>query len=99
MASQSSNRSYSRETHKEPPLALRTHGDKGAKLLVNAQRTAKATSRQKPGRLLPEGGDSGDITIKHLQIQLDEMAHILVVKRLIKLAQALEGGSSENRIK
>ncbi|GFY95352.1 hypothetical protein Acr_10g0007370 [Actinidia rufa] len=54
------------ETQREPPLAVRTLGDKGAKLLANAQRMAKATSGHKSGWLLPDGGDSRDITIKCL---------------------------------
>ncbi|GFS40078.1 hypothetical protein Acr_00g0066580 [Actinidia rufa] len=99
MASQNSNCSGSRKTHREPPHALRTLGDKGAKLLVDAQRTAKAASNQKQGRLLLERGDSQDITIKCLQNQLAEMAQILVDNKLIKLAQAVEEGPSKDRTK
>ncbi|GFZ12789.1 hypothetical protein Acr_23g0011740 [Actinidia rufa] len=48
------------------PHIPRTPGDRGAKLLADAQRMAKATSKQTLGRLLPEGEDSRDITIKRL---------------------------------
>ena len=99
MALQSNNRSGSQEARREPPHAPRTLGDRGAKLLVDVQRMAKATSRQKPDPLLPEGGDSQDITIKRLQTQLAEMAQILVDNRLMKPAQAAEGGPSADRSK
>ena len=58
MASQSINHSDSQENQREAPHAPRTLGDRGAKLLVDAQKTGKATSRQKLGQLLLEGGDS-----------------------------------------
>ena len=60
--------------------------EKGAKILVNTQRTAKATSKQRPSRLLPKGGDNRDITIKRLQTQIAKMAQILVDNRLMKQA-------------
>ncbi|GFZ15804.1 hypothetical protein Acr_25g0002130 [Actinidia rufa] len=78
MALQDDNCSVSRQTRGEPPHVLRTPGDRGAKLLANAQRMAKATSKHRPGRLLLEGDDSRDITIKCLQAQLDKMTQIMI---------------------
>ena len=60
---------------------------------------AKATSRQRPGQLLPEIEDSRDITIKHLQNQLAKMAQILVDNKLMKPDQVAEGEPSEGRSK
>ncbi|GFZ11325.1 hypothetical protein Acr_22g0007230 [Actinidia rufa] len=74
-------------------------GDKGAKLLADAQRTTNATSRQRPVRLFLEGGDSWDITIKHLQNQLAEMAQLLVDNKLTKPAQVTKEGPSEGSSK
>ena len=73
MTALSNNHFGSQKIHTESPHAPRTPGDKGAKLLVDAQRAIKATSRKKPGRLLPKEGDNWDITIKHLQNQLAKM--------------------------
>ena len=87
MASQDDNYSGNHQTRGEPPHAPRTLGDRGAKLLADAQRMAKTNFKQMPGRLLPEGGDNRDINIKLLQTQLDEMAHILVDDRLMKPPQ------------
>ena len=84
MTSQNNNRSGSREIQREPPHAPRTLGDKGAKILVDAQRMAKATSGQKPSRFLHEGGDKLDITIKRLQTQLVKITQSLVDNRLMK---------------
>ena len=64
MESQIDNRFNSRETQREARYAPKTPGDKGVKLLDDTQRMAKATSRKRPGQLLPEGGDKRDITIK-----------------------------------
>ncbi|GFZ03447.1 hypothetical protein Acr_16g0000710 [Actinidia rufa] len=58
MASQDDNYFDSRQTRGEPLHAPKTLGDRGAKLLTDAQRTAKATSKQRPGWLLPKGEDS-----------------------------------------
>ena len=58
----------------------------------------KVTFRQRLGWLLPEGGDSRDITIKRLQNQLDEITQILADNRLMKLVQEV-GGPSEGRSK
>ena len=74
MASQDDSCSVSHQTRGEPSHVLRTPGDRGAKLLVDAQRTTKATSKQRPSWLLPEEDDSRDITIKCLLVQLAEMA-------------------------
>ncbi|GFS37095.1 hypothetical protein Acr_00g0049800 [Actinidia rufa] len=92
MASQSNNRSGSRETQGEPSHAPRTPSDRGAKLLAKTQRMAKASSRQRPGWLLPEGKDSQDINIKRLQAQMAEMTQILVDNKLMKPAQIAVGG-------
>ncbi|GFS36781.1 hypothetical protein Acr_00g0048000 [Actinidia rufa] len=73
-------------------------GDRWAKLLANAQRTAKATSRQRPGQLLPEGEDSQDITIKCLQTQLAKIAQILVNNKLMKPTHAVEGRSKRLKV-
>ena len=83
----------------EPPHDPRIPRYKEAKLLVNAQRTTKATSKKRPGRLLLEGEDNQDITIKSLQSQLAEMAQILVANRLMKPTQTIEGGPSKERSK
>ncbi|GFY94695.1 hypothetical protein Acr_10g0000800 [Actinidia rufa] len=58
-------------------------GDRGGKLLDDAQRAAKATSKQKPSRLPQEGRDDRDITIGRLQAQLTQMAQILVDNQLM----------------
>ncbi|GFZ00952.1 hypothetical protein Acr_14g0005870 [Actinidia rufa] len=61
----------------------------GGKLLADAQRAAKATSKQKPGRLSPSARDDRDVTtIGRLQAQLTQMAQILVDNRLMGLDQA-----------
>ncbi|GFS46047.1 ovate family protein 13 [Actinidia rufa] len=87
MALQDDNYSISRQTRGEPPHVPRTHGNKGAKLLADAQRTTKTTSKQRSGQLLPEGDDIQDITIKRLQAQLAEMAQIMIDNRLMKSPQ------------
>ncbi|GFZ00158.1 hypothetical protein Acr_13g0015570 [Actinidia rufa] len=60
----------------------------GGKLLADAQRAAKATSKQKPGRLSPGARDDRDVTIGRLQAQLTQMAQILVDNRLMGPDQA-----------
>ena len=78
MASQSSNRSGSWETRRETH-AHKTTRDKGAKLLDDAQRTVRATSRQNLGRLLPERAYSRKITIQRLHTQLAKMAQMMAL--------------------
>ncbi|GFY86367.1 hypothetical protein Acr_05g0000060 [Actinidia rufa] len=63
-------------------------GDRGGKLLADAQRAAKATSKQKPGWLSPSARDDRDVTIGRLQAQLTQMAQILVDNRLMGPVQA-----------
>ena len=87
MASQDDNYFDNCQIQGEPSHAPRTLGDKGVKLLADAQRTTKATSKQRPNPLLLEGENSRDITIKRLQAQLDEMTQILVDNRLMKPLQ------------
>ncbi|GFS30539.1 hypothetical protein Acr_00g0012510 [Actinidia rufa] len=77
-----------RQTRGEPPHVPRTLGDRGGKLLVDAQRAAKATSKQRQGRLPPGGRDDQDVTIGRLQAQLTQMAQILVDNRLMGPDQA-----------
>ena len=96
MVSQSNNRYGGHETQGEPSYASRTPCDKKAKLLDDAQRTAKATFKWRPGRLLLEGRDSRDITIKHLQAQLTEMTQILADNKLMKPIQKIIGGPRES---
>ena len=96
MASQDNNCSTSRQTRGEPPHPPRTPGDRRPKLLDVAKRMAKATSKQRPGQLFLEGKDSQDITIKRMQAQLTEMAHILVDNRLMKPPQ-IDGEHSKGR--
>ncbi|GFY82876.1 hypothetical protein Acr_02g0011160 [Actinidia rufa] len=88
MTSEGENCSGSRRTRGEPPHVPRTPGDRGGKLLADAQRVAKATSKQKPGRLSPSARDDRDVTIGRLQAQLTQMAQILVDNRLMGLVQA-----------
>ena len=83
MISEDENCSGSRRTRGEPPHVPRTPGDRGGKLLADAQRAAKATSKQRPGRLSPGEKDDRDITIGRLQTQLAQMAQILVDNRLM----------------
>ena len=73
MVSQNSNHSGSHETPRETPHEPKTLGHRGGKLLEDAQRAARATSRCNPSRLLPRGVDSQDITIECLQRQLAEL--------------------------
>ncbi|GFS33850.1 Zn-dependent exopeptidases superfamily protein [Actinidia rufa] len=62
MASQSSNHSGSRETCRDASHALKTHGDRGTKLLDDDQRTTKVTSRlMKPIQVM-EAKSSGEMT-------------------------------------
>ncbi|GFY95487.1 hypothetical protein Acr_10g0008720 [Actinidia rufa] len=70
MASEDEECSASRHTQGEPPHVARTPRDKGGKLLADAQRVAKATSKERPGRVPPKGRDDWDITIGQLQAQL-----------------------------
>ncbi|GFZ11459.1 hypothetical protein Acr_22g0008570 [Actinidia rufa] len=77
MASQSSNRFSSRETRRETLHAPKTLGGRRVKLLDDAQRTARATSRQNPCRFLLGGGDSWDMTIQRLQTQLGQHGTVL----------------------
>ncbi|GFY92589.1 hypothetical protein Acr_08g0009850 [Actinidia rufa] len=49
-------------------------GTEGGKLLADAQRAAKATSKQRQGRLPLGGRDDWDVTIGRLQAQLTQMA-------------------------
>ncbi|GFZ16889.1 myosin heavy chain-like protein [Actinidia rufa] len=89
-------------THKAVPYKFslyfykRTLGGRGAKLLDDAQRTHRATSRQNSGRLPPEGGESQDITVERLQTQLAEMAQILIDNWLMKPTQVVEAEPSED---
>ncbi|GFZ08917.1 hypothetical protein Acr_20g0007250 [Actinidia rufa] len=59
--------------------------------------TTKAALKQRPGRLLPEGEDSRDITIKRLQAQLDEMKQILVDNKLMKQPRIDKGEPSRGK--
>ncbi|PSS21414.1 Mediator of RNA polymerase II transcription subunit 13-like [Actinidia chinensis var. chinensis] len=79
MTSEGENCSGSRQTRGKPPHVPRTPGDRGGKLLADAQRAAKATSKQRLGRLSPGERDDRDITIGRLQAQLTKMAQILGV--------------------
>ncbi|GFZ02352.1 hypothetical protein Acr_15g0009600 [Actinidia rufa] len=88
MTSEGENCSGSRRTRGEPLHVPRTPGDRGGKLLADAQRTAKATSKQKPGRLSPSARDDRDVTIGRLQAQLTQMAQILVDNWLMGPDQA-----------
>ncbi|XP_057510747.1 uncharacterized protein LOC130793111 [Actinidia eriantha] len=88
MASEDENCSESWRTRGEPPHVPRTPGDRGGKLLDDAQRTAKATSKQRLGRLPPGGRDDRDVAIERLQTQLTQMAQILVENRLMGPDQA-----------
>ncbi|GFS37695.1 hypothetical protein Acr_00g0053490 [Actinidia rufa] len=81
MGSHSSNHTNSRETREEASHAPKTPWCRGGKLLEDAQRVAKATSGQKPGRLLPGGADSRDIIIERLQRQLAELTQLMVNSR------------------
>ncbi|GFZ20843.1 hypothetical protein Acr_29g0000050 [Actinidia rufa] len=80
-----------------PLMCPRTLGDRGAKVLADAQRTAKVTSKQRPSRLLFEGEDNRDVTIKCLQTQLAEMTQILVYNILMKLPQMDKGEPSKGK--
>ncbi|GFZ11243.1 hypothetical protein Acr_22g0006410 [Actinidia rufa] len=56
MASHSNNCFNSQKTRRKPPHAPRTHGDRGVKLLADAQRMTKATSRLlKPTQVVEKG--------------------------------------------
>ncbi|XP_057500899.1 D-ribulose kinase-like [Actinidia eriantha] len=72
--------------------------DRGGKLLADAQRTAKATSKQRLGRLPPGGRDDRDVVIERLQIQLTQMAQILVENRLMGPIQEDNVQSSKARL-
>ena len=74
MALQDDNCFTNHQTLGEHPHALRTPGNRWAKLLADAQRTTKASLKQMLSQLLPKGEDSRDITTKCLQAQLAEMA-------------------------
>ncbi|GFY88776.1 hypothetical protein Acr_06g0007160 [Actinidia rufa] len=87
----------SRQTRGEPPHVPRTPGDRGGKLLADAQRAAKATSKQRQGWLPSGGKDDWDITIGRLQTQLTQMAQILVHNRLMQPIQADNIQSSKVR--
>ncbi|GFY88833.1 hypothetical protein Acr_06g0007730 [Actinidia rufa] len=97
MASQNDNRFGICQTREKAPHVPKTLGDRGAKLLADAQMMAKATSKQRPSRLLSEGEDDWDITIKRLQAQLAKMAHILVDNRLMKPPRIDEGEPSKGK--
>ena len=84
MISQDNNYFDNHKIRREPSHAPRTPWDRETKLLADAQRTAKATSKQRPSRLLPEGEDCRDLTIKLLQAQLVEMTQIMVENQLMK---------------
>ncbi|GFY97770.1 hypothetical protein Acr_12g0003110 [Actinidia rufa] len=64
-----------------------------------AWRAAKATSKQRPGRLPPGGRDDWDVTIGRLLAQLTQMAQILVDNRLMEPVQADNVQSSRARSK
>ena len=97
MASQDDNSSVSCQTRGKPPHVPKMLGDRGGKLLADAQRVAKATSKQRSGQLSPEGEDDQDITIERLQAQLMEMVHILVDNQLMKPSQMNDGEPSKVR--
>ena len=84
MVSQDDNCSNSRETQGEPSHASRTPGDRGDKLLVDAQRMVKVALKQRLGRLLLEGEDCRYLIIKHLQAQMVEMTEIMVENWVMK---------------
>ncbi|GFZ14411.1 hypothetical protein Acr_24g0006010 [Actinidia rufa] len=99
MLSHSSNRSNSRETHKETPYAPKTPGHRGGKLLEDAQKTVGATSRQNPSRLLLRGEDSRDVIIEHLQRQLIKLTQIMVDSKLMRPVEAAAPRQTEGQIK
>ena len=52
----------------------RTPGERGNKLLAGAERATNGLSRQMLGRLLLEGReDSRDVTIRRLEVQVEEL--------------------------
>ncbi|GFZ08576.1 hypothetical protein Acr_20g0003840 [Actinidia rufa] len=97
MTSEDENCSGSRQTRGEPPHVSRTLGDRGGKLLADAQRAAKATSKQRQGQLPPEGRDDRDVIIGRLQAQLMQMAQILVDNQLMQPDQTDNIQSSKAR--
>ncbi|GFS42946.1 hypothetical protein Acr_00g0082720 [Actinidia rufa] len=60
MISEEGNYSSSRQTRREPPHVPRMPGDRGGKLLADAQRAVKATSKQRQGQLPPEEEMTGN---------------------------------------
>ncbi|GFY82889.1 hypothetical protein Acr_02g0011290 [Actinidia rufa] len=77
MASQGNKYSDNSQTQGEPPHVSRTPRDREAKLLPDALKMAKAISKKRPGRMLPEGEDSRDITIKRLQAPLVDLRDLM----------------------
>ena len=68
------------------PSHAKNSGDRGNKLLADAQRAAKGLSGQMLVQLLPEGKEeSWDATIRRLESQVVEMQQVLVANRVIKL--------------
>ncbi|GFS38479.1 hypothetical protein Acr_00g0057730 [Actinidia rufa] len=88
---------HSVEPEGNPHMSPERLGTGVAKLLADAQRAAKATSKQRPGRLSPGGRDDRDVTIGRLQAQLTQMAQILVDNRLMGPVQADSIQSSRAR--
>ncbi|GFS40642.1 hypothetical protein Acr_00g0069660 [Actinidia rufa] len=98
MASKSNDDFGSHKTHREHLHVPKTLGDRGDKLLANAQRVGKTPSRQRPGQLPPSSEyDSWDITIRHMETQLTKLMQILLANNIIKPTLGVGEGLFEIR--
>ena len=76
----------------------KTPGEKGNKLLANAQRVAKGPSGQRSSQFLLEDRESSRyITIRRLEVQLDKRQQFLVANNLIKSAPGVGERPFEER--
>ncbi|GFS40195.1 hypothetical protein Acr_00g0067060 [Actinidia rufa] len=89
----------SHEAQREHSLVPKTPGERGNKLLANAQRSAKAPSGQRPGRSLPKAEEySWDVAIRLMEAQMAELQQVLEANNLImpspRLVRAIRGEGS-----
>ncbi|GFZ16879.1 hypothetical protein Acr_26g0001490 [Actinidia rufa] len=79
-------------------LIPRTPGERGTKLLADAQRAAVGLSEQRPCQFFLAGdGDYRDAPIRRMEAKMEEMRQVLDVNNLKMLGHKVDESSSELR--
>ena len=86
----------SQETQGEYPLVLRMPGERGTKLLVDAQRVSVGPFGQRLGKSLPAGSeDCTNETIRRMQAEMKEMRQVIMANNIKMRAHMADEVSSE----